>query len=78
MCKMSFSSNIHEIRRTCEKCAPVGTVPAGFPFSYADWESLHGLGAWGAADARGIHNVFRYAFNVPTGDFALLLPSRRV
>ena len=22
--------------------------------------------------ARGIHNAFRYAFNVPTGDFALL------
>ena len=26
--------------------------------------------AWDAAVARGIHNVFRYAFNVPTGDFA--------
>ena len=26
----------------------------------------------------GTNNVFRYAFNVPTGDFALLLPSRGV
>ena len=43
-----------------------------FSSGYADWASLHGLGAWDAADARGIHNVFRYAFNVPTGDFALL------
>ena len=50
----------------------MGTVSAGSPFSYADWAALHGLGAWDAADARGIHNVFRYAFNVPTGDFALL------
>ena len=43
-----------------------------FSLRYADWAALHGLGAWDAADARGIHNVFRYAFNVPTGDFALL------
>ena len=56
----------------------MGTVSAGSPFSYADWAALHGLGAWDAADARGIHNVFRYAFNVPTGDFALLLLSRGV
>ena len=42
-------------------------LSGGFPFAYADWAALYGLGAWDAADASGIHNVFRYLFDVPTG-----------
>ena len=40
---------------------------------YDAWAEENGLsGAWDATDANGIHNVFRYAFDKPTGDFALL------
>ena len=28
---------------------------------------LHITGAWAPADASGIHNVFRYLFDIPTG-----------
>ena len=39
-------------------------------YTYAEWASANGItGAWDAKDAFGIHNVFRYAFNVPTGKF---------
>ena len=44
-----------------------GILSGAFPFAYADWAALYGLGAWDAADASGIHNVFRYLFDVPTG-----------
>ena len=41
--------------------------------TYENWAAANGVaGAWDATDASGIHNVFRYLFNVPTGDFALL------
>ena len=37
---------------------------------YENWAAANGVaGAWDATDANGIHNVFRYAFNVPTGAF---------
>ena len=37
---------------------------------YAVWATANGVsGAWNATDANGIHNVFRYAFNKPTGAF---------
>jgi len=37
---------------------------------YAAWATANGVsGAWNATDANGIHNVFRYAFNKPTGAF---------
>ena len=40
---------------------------------YDAWAEENGLsGAWDATDANGIHNVFRYAFDKPTGDFALI------
>ena len=45
----------------------------GPAYTYADWAADNGVtGAWDATDARGIHNVFRYAFGKPTGAFALL------
>ena len=39
--------------------------------TYAEWAAASGItGAWNATDALGVHNVFRYAFNVPTGPIA--------
>ena len=39
--------------------------------SYAAWATANGVsGAWDAVDANGIANVFRYAFNKPTGAFS--------
>ena len=38
---------------------------------YADWAEANGInGGMGEMDAGGIHNVFRYVFNVPSGEFA--------
>ena len=38
--------------------------------SYGTWATENGVsGAWNATDALGVHNVFRYVFNVPTGAF---------
>ena len=42
-------------------------LSGAFSLPYDDWATLYGLGAWDAADASGIHNVFRYLFDVPTG-----------
>ena len=40
---------------------------------YAAWAAANGVtGAWDATDANGVANVFRYAFNRPTGDAAIL------
>ena len=37
---------------------------------YAAWAAASGIsGAWDETDALGIHNVFRYAFDKPTGAF---------
>ena len=45
-------------------------VSTSAPGTYSDWAAANGLtGAWNAVDAYGIANVFRYAFNVPTGAF---------
>ena len=39
-------------------------------WGYADWAAANGVsGAWDEKDALGIHNVFRYAFDKPTGAF---------
>ena len=45
------------------------TVTGAFPSAYDLWAAANGLGAWDATDAFGIHNVFRYAFDKPTGAF---------
>ena len=55
------------------------TMPAGDVSIYATfakltaydiWAAANGVsGAWDATDASGIHNVFRYAFDKPTGAF---------
>jgi len=38
--------------------------------SYLAWAATNGIsGSWNAIDASGIHNVFRYLFDVPTGAF---------
>ena len=40
-------------------------------WGYADWAAANGVsGAWDATDADGVANVFRYAFDKPTGAFA--------
>ena len=37
---------------------------------YAAWAAANGVsGAWDAVDASGVANVFRYAFNKPSGAF---------
>ena len=47
----------------CPWCGPV--------LAYAAWVSTNNVaGAWNATDGSGIHNVFRYAFDKPTGAFA--------
>lgn len=41
--------------------------------AYKAWATANGVtGDWDAVDAYGIANVFRYAFNLPTGDFDIL------
>ena len=42
---------------------------SGSSSGYAAWATANGVGAWNATDANGIANVFRYAFNKPTGAF---------
>ena len=40
------------------------------PTAYDIWAAANGVaGAWDATDANGVHNVFRYAFDKPTGAF---------
>ena len=40
---------------------------------YSSWADVNGIaGAWDATDANGIHNVFRYAFDKPTGVFTII------
>ena len=38
--------------------------------SYGAWAAANNIGAWNATDALGIPNVFRFAFNKPTGAIA--------
>ena len=46
-------------------------TPGGGSYgSYVEWIVDNGLsGDWDDVDASGVANVFRYAFDVPTGDF---------
>ena len=51
---------------------PAGDVSITATFAeataYELWAAANGVaGAWDATDASGIHNVFRYVFDVPTG-----------
>ncbi len=51
---------------------PAGDVVISATFAEASaydiWAAANGVaGAWDATDASGIHNVFRYIFDVPTG-----------
>ena len=51
---------------------PVGNVvvSATFATAYEIWAAENGVsGAWDETDAIGVHNVFRYAFDKPTGAF---------
>ena len=46
------------------------TITGEFPSPYELWSAANGVaGAWDATDALGIHNVFRYAFDNPSGAF---------
>ena len=58
-----------------ELVMPAGDVVVSATFAdataYEIWAVANGVeGAWDEADALGIHNVFRYAFDKPTGAFA--------
>ena len=45
-------------------------LPVSEATAYEAWAAANGVaGAWNATDASGIHNVFRYLFDVPTGPF---------
>ena len=53
---------------------PAGNVVVSATFAeaaaYETWAAANGVeGAWDATDASGIHNVFRYVFDKPTGAF---------
>ena len=40
------------------------------PTAYERWAAANGVdGGWTKRDASGVHNVFRYAFDVPRGAF---------
>ena len=53
--------------RDFAECSASGSVTYDSS-PYETWAAANGVaGAWDATDANGIHNVFRYAFNVPTG-----------
>ena len=51
--------------------SPTRTITGGSSGSgYAAWAAANGVsGAWDAVDASGVANVFRYAFNKPSGAF---------
>ena len=45
-------------------------VSATFATAYEIWAAANGIsGAWDETDALGVHNVFRFAFDKPTGAF---------
>ncbi|MBQ3343565.1 MAG: InlB B-repeat-containing protein, partial [Kiritimatiellae bacterium] len=53
-----------------ELAAARGKTLRPYIASYAAWAAASGVsGAWNETDALGIHNVFRYAFDKPTGAF---------
>ena len=50
-------------------CSASGSVTYD-PSPYETWAAVNGVeGTWDATDASGVHNVFRYLFDVPTGAF---------
>ena len=45
-------------------------VSATFATAYEIWAAANGVsGAWNETDALGVHNIFRYVFDKPTGAF---------
>ena len=56
---------------TDDNGSPTRTITGGGSGSgYAAWATANGVsGAWDAVDADGVANVFRYAFDKPTGAF---------
>ena len=56
---------------TDDNGSPTRTITGGGSGSgYAAWAAANGVsGAWDAVDASGVANVFRYAFDKPTGLF---------
>ena len=56
--------------RIYEGAVAVPEILAGTTSAYDDWAAANGaMGAWDATDAGGIHNVFRYLFDKPSGTF---------
>ena len=56
--------------RIYEGAVAVPEILAGTTSAYDDWAAANGaMGAWDATDASGIHNVFRYLFDKPSGTF---------
>ena len=52
----------------------IASASAADPLAaYKAWAKANGVsGEWNSVDSYGIANVFRYVFNKPTGDFAIL------
>ena len=56
--------------RIYEGAVAVPEILAGTTSAYDDWAAANGaMGTWDATDASGIHNVFRYLFDKPSGTF---------
>ena len=67
----------HEVKRCVLNLDGETITGALFASHYEVWATANGVtGAWNETDALGIHNVFRYAFNKPTGAFATILGIR--
>ncbi len=61
----------YEVKRCVLSLGGETITGALFASPYEAWTAASGIsGAWDATDALGIANVFRYAFNKPTGAFA--------
>ena len=56
--------------RVYEGAVAIAGILPGTTSAYDDWAAANGVtGAWDATDASGIHNVFRYLFDKPSGSF---------
>ena len=73
----AFAASVGELAKSGDGWAltmPAGDVAIAATFAdataYEIWAAASGVsGAWDETDALGIHNVFRYAFDKPTGAF---------
>jgi hypothetical protein len=64
-----YGQSVRPVQQGFAGCSAFGIVT--YDSSYEIWSAANGVeGAWDETDALGIHNVFRYAFDKPSGAFA--------